>query len=72
MIPSSNEGPPRLLEESDQDLRLAERQKLFNDYRTERQSILQKRNDDREARNEAKLRQLQQAEGWQVSRSKLS
>ncbi len=46
---------------------MADRQKLFKDYRTERQSILQKRNDDREVRNEAKLRQLQQAETWQVT-----
>ncbi len=62
----SNDGPPRLLDESEQELRVADRQKLFKYYCTERQSILQKRNDDREFRNEAKLKQLQQAETWQV------
>ena len=56
-----------MLDESELQLRVQERQKLFKDYRTERQGILEQRNLDREARNEAKVKQLEQAEQWQVS-----
>ena len=48
------------------ELRLKERQKLFKDYRAARQSVLQQRNSDREERNEAKVKQLEIAETWQV------
>lgn len=39
---------------------------MFKDYRTKRHEVIQIRNADREQRNEAKVKQLEQAEQWQV------
>ena len=63
---SKHEGPAKLFDESEERARLQERQKLFKDYRTKRQAVMQVRNADREQRNLAKIKQLEQAEQWQV------
>ena len=60
------EGQAKLFDESEEKARLQERQKLFKDYRNKRQAVVQIRNADREQRNEAKVKQLEQAEEWQV------
>ena len=57
---------PKLLDEKEQAQRSAERQNLFKEYRSARQMVLQLRNEDREQRNEAKIKQLELAEEWQV------
>jgi hypothetical protein len=57
---------PILLDETEQARRLEERQKLFKDYRSSRQAVLELRNEDRQLRNEAKVKQIEQAEQWQV------
>lgn len=66
VIFSKEIGAPKLLDEQEQARQLAERQKLFQEYRESRQIMLQRRNEDREKRNEAKLKQLEIAEQWQV------
>lgn len=63
---SKHEGPAKLFDESEERARLQERQKLFKDYHTKRQTVMQVRNADREQRNLAKVKQLEQAEQWQV------
>ena len=63
---SKHKGPAKLFDESEERARLQERQKLFKDYRTKRQEVMQVRNADREQRNQAKVKQLEQAEQWQV------
>lgn len=63
---SKLEGQAKVFDEGEERARLQERQKLFKDYRTNRQAVIQARNVDREQRNEAKLKQLEQAEQWQV------
>ncbi len=57
---------PILLDENEKALRLEERQKLFKEYRSSRQAMLDLRNEDRQRRNEAKVRQIELAEQWQV------
>ena len=66
VIYSKHEGPAKLFDESEERARLQERQKLFKDYRTKQQAVMQVRNADREQRNLAKIKQLEQAEQWQV------
>ena len=66
IIYSKHEGSAKLFDESEERARLQERQKLFKDYRTKRQAVMQVRNADREQRNLAKIKQLEQAEQWQV------
>lgn len=61
-----HEGPAKLFDEGEERARLQERQKLFKDYRTKRQEVMQIRNADREQRNKAKIKQLEEAEQWQV------
>ena len=68
---SKHEGPAKLFDESEETARLQERQKLFKDYRTKRQVVMQVRNADREQRNQAKIKQLEQAEQWQVSHNNI-
>ena len=63
---SKERDTPILLDEAEQALRLAERQKIFKEYRTSRQAVLELRNEDRQCRNEAKIKQIEQAEQWQV------
>ena len=63
---SKEGGTPILLDEAEQARRLAERQKVFKEYRASRQAVLELRNEDRLHRNEAKLKQLEMAEQWQV------
>ena len=63
---SEREAPAKLFDESEERARLQERQKLFKDYRIKRQAVMQVRNADREQRNEAKVKQIEQAEQWQV------
>lgn len=48
-------------------VRQQERQKVFREYRSQRQAVLQLRNADRELRNRTKLQQLEMAEQWQVN-----
>ena len=68
LYPCSKESStPTLLDEAEQEKRLAERQKLFKDDRDARQAVLELRNEDRQRRNEAKLKQLETAEQWQAS-----
>ena len=43
-----------------------ERQQLFKEYRNSRQIVLDLRNEDRQRRNEAKAKQIELAEQWQV------
>ena len=64
---SQNGESPRVLGEEEQLVRQQERQKMFREYRSQRQAVLQLRNDDRELRNRTKLQQLEMAEQWQVS-----
>ena len=39
---------------------------MFKDYRTNRQTVLDLRDEDRQHRNDAKVKQLEMAEKWQV------
>lgn len=57
---------PRLLDENEKDARIEERRKLFKEYRANRHTVIELRNLDREQRNEAKIKQLELAEKWQV------
>lgn len=63
---SKESDTPILLDETVQAQRLAERQKLFKEYRSSRQAVLDLRNEDRQHRNEAKSKQIELAEKWQV------
>ena len=56
----------KLFDENEEKARQQERQKLYKDYRSKRHAVVQIRNADRELRNEAKIKQLEQAEEWQV------
>lgn len=58
--------PPKLLDEEERQLRLESRQRKFREYRISRQEMLLVRNQDREARNMAKAKQLEVAAEWQV------
>jgi len=57
---------PKLLDDKERQHRLESRQKKIKEYRIARQEMLQVRNQDREARNIAKLKQLEMAAEWQV------
>lgn len=64
---SQNRESARVLGEDEQLVRQQERQKVFREYRSQRQAVLQLRNADRELRNKTKLQQLEMAEQWQVN-----
>ena len=57
---------PILLDEKEQARRMEERQRLYKEYRSSRQTMLDLRNEDRQRRNEAKVKQIEMAEEWQV------
>lgn len=63
---SKHEGQAKRFDEAEERARLQVRQKLFKDYRNKRQEVMKIRNEDRQQRNEAKVKQLEQAEEWQV------
>lgn len=63
---SKESDTPILLDEAEQARRLEERQKLFKEYRISRQAVLEMRDEDRQRRNEAKVKQIELAEQWQV------
>lgn len=65
-LSSKESDTPILLDEAEQAKRLEERQKLFKEYRISRQAVLELRNEDRQCRNEAKVKQIELAEQWQV------
>lgn len=66
MVHRKERATPILLDEAEQARRLAERQRIFREYRVSRQNILDLRNEDRQRRNDAKIKQLEMAEQWQV------
>ena len=63
---SKESDTPILLDEAEQTRRLEERQKLFKEYRISRQAVLEMRDEDRQRRNQAKVKQIELAEQWQV------
>lgn len=63
---SKDSETPTLLDEAEQERRLAERQRIFKEYRASRQAVLELRNEDRLRRNEAKVKQLEMVDQWQV------
>ena len=54
------------MDEAEQARRLAEKQRQLKEYRNARQVVLDHRSEDRQRRNEAKQKQIEMAEQWQV------
>ena len=62
----NNDSTPRVLTAEERERRDEERRETIRRYRAWRRSILQSRDQDRQFRNEEKLRQLKEAEKQQV------
>ena len=70
ILPPPNGGRPILLDDEEMAVRQARREEEMNRYRKEREKMLEAREMDREARNQMKLMQLEEAERRQVYKKK--
>ena len=66
VFPRNSQTAPHVLTAEERERRDEERKESIRQYRAWRQSVLQSRDEDRQFRNNEKVRQLQDAEKQQV------